>query len=96
MCIMGTVYITHMLINSVYFVFQEYCCVDCPYYTHYVLYIIFIKSEQLLSTLHTFLNPFYSHSEEWSPYLVHSASRPLNGLLYLPRVIVMMMEKFVE
>jgi hypothetical protein len=26
----------------------------------------------------------------WSPYWVHSGRRPLNGLLYLPRVIVMM------
>jgi hypothetical protein len=26
----------------------------------------------------------------WSPNWVHSARRPLNGLLYLPRVIVMM------
>jgi hypothetical protein len=31
----------------------------------------------------------------WSPYWVHSARRPLNGLLYLPRVIVMM-ENLVE
>jgi hypothetical protein len=27
---------------------------------------------------------------------VHSARRPVNGLLYLPRVIVMMMENLVE
>jgi hypothetical protein len=33
---------------------------------------------------------FYSHSGGWSPYRVHSARRPLNGLLYLPRVVVMM------
>jgi hypothetical protein len=33
---------------------------------------------------------FYSHSEGWSPYWAHSARRPQNGLLYLPRVIVMM------
>jgi hypothetical protein len=31
-----------------------------------------------------------SRSGGWSPYWVHSARRPLNGLLYLPRVIVMM------
>jgi hypothetical protein len=39
-----------------------------------------------------FLN---SHSGGWSPSWVHSARRPLNGLLYLPQVI-MMMEKLVE
>jgi hypothetical protein len=38
---------------------------------------------------------FNSHSGGWSPNWVHSARRPLNGLLYLPRVIVMM-ENFVE
>jgi hypothetical protein len=38
---------------------------------------------------------FNSHSGGWSPNWVHSARRPLNGLLYLPRVI-MMMENFVE
>jgi hypothetical protein len=31
----------------------------------------------------------------WSPSWVHSARRPLNGLLYLPRVI-MKMENLVE
>jgi hypothetical protein len=31
----------------------------------------------------------------WSPNWVHSARRPLTGLLYLPRVIVRM-EKLVE
>jgi hypothetical protein len=31
----------------------------------------------------------------WSPYWVHSARRPLNGLLYLPRVTVVM-ENVVE
>jgi hypothetical protein len=36
---------------------------------------------------------FYSHSGEWN--WVHSERRPLNGLLYLPRVIVMM-ENLVE
>jgi hypothetical protein len=40
-------------------------------------------------------NPSYSPSGEWSPNWVHSARRPLNGLLYLPRVI-MMMENLVE
>jgi hypothetical protein len=30
---------------------------------------------------------FYSHSGWWNPYWFHSARRPLNGLLYLPRVI---------
>jgi hypothetical protein len=38
---------------------------------------------------------FNSHSGGWSPNWVHSARRPLNGLLYLPRVI-MMMENLVE
>jgi hypothetical protein len=28
------------------------------------------------------------HSGGWSPNWVHSARRPLTGLLYLPRVIV--------
>jgi hypothetical protein len=42
-------------------------------------------------------NPFFfnSHSGRWSPNWVHSARRPLNGLLYLSRVIVMM-ENLVE
>jgi hypothetical protein len=43
-------------------------------------------------TLIFFLN---SHSGRWSPSWVHSARRPLNGLLYLPRVI-MIMENLVE
>jgi hypothetical protein len=30
------------------------------------------------------------HSGGWSPNWVHSARRPLTGLLYLPRVIVRM------
>jgi hypothetical protein len=34
--------------------------------------------------------PFYSHIGGWSPYWVHSARRPLNDLLYLPRAIVVM------
>jgi hypothetical protein len=38
---------------------------------------------------------FNSHSGRWSPYWVHSTQRPLNGLLYLPWVIVMM-ENLVE
>jgi hypothetical protein len=38
---------------------------------------------------------FNSHSGGWSPSRVHLARRPLNGLLYLPRVI-MMMEYLVE
>jgi hypothetical protein len=33
---------------------------------------------------------FNSHSGGWSPNWVHSARRPLNGLLYPPRVIMMM------
>jgi hypothetical protein len=37
-----------------------------------------------------------SNSGGWSPYWVDSARRPLNGLLYLPRVIVMMMDNLVE
>jgi hypothetical protein len=36
-----------------------------------------------------------SRSGGWSPYWVHSARRPLNGLVYLLRVIVMM-ENLVE
>jgi hypothetical protein len=32
---------------------------------------------------------FNSHSGGWSPNWVHSARQPLNGLLYLPRVIMM-------
>jgi hypothetical protein len=35
------------------------------------------------------------HSAGWSPNWVHSAGRPLTGLLYLPRVIVRM-ENLVE
>jgi hypothetical protein len=35
------------------------------------------------------------HGGEWSPNWVHSARRPLTGLLYLPWVIVRM-EKLVE
>jgi hypothetical protein len=38
---------------------------------------------------------FNSHSGGLSPSWVHSARRSLNGLLYLPRVI-MMMENLVE
>jgi hypothetical protein len=38
---------------------------------------------------------FNLHSGGWSPNWVHSARRPLTGLLYLPRVIVMM-ENLVE
>jgi hypothetical protein len=38
---------------------------------------------------------FYLHSGGWSPIWVHSARRPLTGLLYLPRVIVTM-KKLVE
>jgi hypothetical protein len=38
---------------------------------------------------------FYLHSGGWSPNWVHSARRPLTGLLYLPRVIVRM-ENLVE
>jgi hypothetical protein len=37
---------------------------------------------------------FNSHSGGWT--VVNSARRPLNGLLYLPRVIVMMMASLVE
>jgi hypothetical protein len=39
------------------------------------------------------LSDFYSHSGGWKS--VHSARRPLNGLLYLPRVTVKM-ENLVE
>jgi hypothetical protein len=41
----------------------------------------------------TLFNFFNSLTEGWN--WVHSARRPLNGLLYLPRVI-MMMENLVE
>jgi hypothetical protein len=37
----------------------------------------------------------FLHSGWWSPNWVHSARRPLTGLLYLPRVIVRM-ENLVE
>jgi hypothetical protein len=37
----------------------------------------------------------FFYSGGWSPNWVHSARRPLTGLLYLPRVIVMM-ENLVE
>jgi hypothetical protein len=43
-------------------------------------------------TVFTFLN---SHSGGWSPNWIHLARRPVNDLLYLPRVI-MMMENLVE
>jgi hypothetical protein len=33
---------------------------------------------------------FNSHSGGWSPSWVHSARQPFTGLLYLPRVIMMM------
>jgi hypothetical protein len=38
---------------------------------------------------------FNSHSGGWSPNWVHLARRPLNGQLYLPRVI-MIVENLVE
>jgi hypothetical protein len=38
---------------------------------------------------------FNSHGAGWSPNWVHSARRPLNGVLYLPRVI-MLMDKLME
>jgi hypothetical protein len=38
---------------------------------------------------------FNFYFEGWSASWVHSARRPLNGLLYLPRVI-MMLENLVE
>jgi hypothetical protein len=31
---------------------------------------------------------FFLHNGGWSPNWVHSARRPLTGLLYLPRMIV--------
>jgi hypothetical protein len=43
----------------------------------------------------TFFIIFYSHSRGWSPYWVYLTLRPLNDLLYLPRVIVIM-ENLVE
>jgi hypothetical protein len=45
--------------------------------------------------IHRLFNFFNLHSGGWSPSWVHSARRPLTGLLYLPRVIVRM-ENFVE
>jgi hypothetical protein len=38
---------------------------------------------------------FYLHSGGWSPNWVHSARRPLTGLLYLP-VVIVRMENLVE
>jgi hypothetical protein len=38
---------------------------------------------------------FNSHNEGWSPNWVHSARRPLNGLLYMS-LVIMMMENLVE
>jgi hypothetical protein len=38
---------------------------------------------------------FNLHSGGWSPNWVHSARRPITGLLYLPRMIVRM-ENLVE
>jgi hypothetical protein len=46
---------------------------------------IFLNKGLNLNLLHIFFN---LHSGGWSPNLVHSARRPLTGLLYLPRVIV--------
>jgi hypothetical protein len=44
----------------------------------------------------TFPGAFFNlHTGGWSPNWVHSTRRPLNGLLYLPRVIVRM-ENLVE
>jgi hypothetical protein len=53
----------------------------------FVILICNCVSEQFF-----FLN---SHSGGWSPNRVHSARRPLNGLLYLPWVI-MMIENLVK
>jgi hypothetical protein len=64
----------------------------------------------VITILHVSLDQYYSaltcpfglslfffnlHRGGWSPYWVHSARRPLTGLLYLPRVIVRM-ENLVE
>jgi hypothetical protein len=52
-----------------------------------------VKSHTFACVLYNFF--FNSHSGGWSPYWVHSACQPINGLLYLLRVI-MMMEYLVE
>jgi hypothetical protein len=49
----------------------------------------------LIPTGHIYATFFNSHCGGWSPNWVHSARRPLNGLLYQPRVI-MLMENLVE
>jgi hypothetical protein len=59
-----------------------------------------------LSLIHHFTNRkvkkvlffflFNSHSVRWSPYWVHLARWPLNGVLYLPQVTVMMMMENLE
>jgi hypothetical protein len=51
-----------------------------------LMFLLLIQSHDFFSNL---------HSGGWSPNWVHSARRPLTGLLYLPRVIVRM-EYLVE
>jgi hypothetical protein len=50
---------------------------------------------QSVASLPRFIIFFNSHSGGWCPSRVHSARRPLNGLLYL-RQVIMMMENLVE
>jgi hypothetical protein len=56
--------------------------------------IVMYGCETLFLTLRDLIN-FKLHSGGWSPNWVHSARRPLTGLMYLPRVIVRM-ENLVE
>jgi hypothetical protein len=57
---------------------------------------LFVSSSFYCLSLHlSWSIPFFFHSGGWSPNWVHSARRPLTGLLYLPRVIVRM-ENLVE
>jgi hypothetical protein len=60
------------------------------------LYFSTIYSNRTPATVPARSNFFLnSHSGGWIPNWVRSARRPLNGLLYLPRLI-MMMENLVE
>jgi hypothetical protein len=54
-----------------------------------------LQMVQNLSTVKGYYYYYYSYSGVWSPNWVHSARRPVIGLLYLPQVIVRM-ENLVE
>jgi hypothetical protein len=61
-----------------------------------LIYTLFlIVTWNVISSSERRIDFFYSLSGGWSPSWVHTARRPLNGLFYLPRVI-MMMETVVE